>query len=124
MDKQKRIDKALEFIGGYVETLTYRQRMITASSDFDTAEMMLTTMLSIRADLVGGDYDYRGWLKGKYPEIPSPVRSIASYLDSKWEGRDPGFGPGAEEKNDDWIEEASEFVEYAMKGMSKKVENE
>lgn len=119
MNAQKRIDKALGFIDVHVETLTYRQGVVTASSDFDTAELMLTTMLSIRADLVGGDYDYRGWLKGKYPDIPSSVRSITSYLNGKWEGRDPGFGPDAEEKNGNWIEEASEFVEYAMEEMSK-----
>jgi len=117
---EQRIEDTLSHIDAVVEHLIERQGMITGSLNFGTAELMLTHLLGIRADLVGGDYDYRAWLLQKYPQIPSPVRCIATYLNDEWENSyDPGFAPDFGQKNDDWIKEASEFVKYAMTEMSK-----
>jgi len=119
MSPQKRIVEALESIDCRVEMLINRPGMLTGTSSFHTAETTLTILLDIRASLVGGDFDYRKYCHEHYPEIPGPVRCIASYLNDKWTGYDPGFEPDYGEKNDDWIEEVSKFVEYAMEEMSR-----
>lgn len=116
---EQRIENALKHIDALVEDLVHRPGMMTGSHLFGIAELMLTHILSVRADLVGADYDYKAWCLKKYPETPGPVRCIAYYLNSKWDGYDPGFEPDFGQKNDDWIKEASEFVEYAMAEMSK-----
>jgi len=119
MNAQKRIDDTLESIDARVDCLINRPGMLTGTSSFHTAETTLTILLDIRASLVGGDYDYRKYCHEHYPEVPGPVRCIASYLDSEWEGFDPGFEPDFGQKNDDWIRESSKFVDWAMEEMSK-----
>ena len=116
MDEQKRIDATLEMIDGQVECLINRPGMMAGTDSYHDAENILTIILGIRAELIGGDYDYRKYCFKHYPEIPGPVRCIASYLNEKW-GRDPEVNE--DPKFEEWKHEASKFVNWAMEEMSK-----
>ncbi len=116
MEPQKRIDEALYEIDSRVDILINRPGMMTGTHSYHTAENILTIILSIRAALVGGDYDYRKYCHEHYPEIPGPVRCIASYLSEKW-GRDPEVNE--DPKFEEWKEESKKFVDWAMEEMSK-----